>query len=71
VMKDSDLRGMELAYRDLNGADSDVRFYGSDLRAANLRGANLKGIYACVQILRHRPPLRPVRSGIFVDTRFP
>jgi uncharacterized protein YjbI with pentapeptide repeats len=39
VMKDSDLRGMELHYRDLNGAD----FSGSVISGGNLQGSKLRG----------------------------
>ena len=39
VMKDSDLRGMELHYRDLNGAD----FSGSVISGGNLQGSELRG----------------------------
>jgi uncharacterized protein YjbI with pentapeptide repeats len=50
VMKDTDLRGMELQYRDLNGADfsgsviSDGNLQGSELRGANFEKADLSNI---------------------------
>jgi uncharacterized protein YjbI with pentapeptide repeats len=39
IMKDSDLRGMELCFRDLNGAD----FSGSTISGGSLQGSNLQG----------------------------
>jgi uncharacterized protein YjbI with pentapeptide repeats len=58
IMKNSDLRGMELHYRDLNGADfsgsviSDGNLQGSELRGANFEKADLTNVSFCESDLR-------------------